>query len=161
MLSPGDTAPEFTLPGVSLDRSTEIRTFRLADALSSSPVLVNFYMFDFNPACRENVCDLHDLAWFDLDDDIRVFGLSTDGAFSHREFARQEDLKYPLLSDTDGSVAAAYGVCRDEFRGHRRIANRAVFLVDTSGRIRYSWSAEDPDDQPEWEAIKAAVEDIK
>lgn len=118
-------------------------------------------MFDFNPACRENVCDLHDLAWFDLDREIGVFGISADGAFSHREFASQEGLEYPLLSDSDDSVAAAYGVAYDEFRGHKNVARRSVFVIDETGTVRYSWSADDPADQPEWDAIKAAIDDLK
>ena len=95
---------------------------------------------------------------FDL---LGVFGLSTDSVFSHREFAKREGLEYPLLTDSDGSVADAYGVLYDEVRGHKRIAKRAVFLVDSTQAVRYSWCADDPSRQPDWAEIKAAIEDVK
>jgi len=161
MLERGAHAPDFVLPGVQLDRSTDIQSFSLSETIEDGPALLNFYLFDFNPACRQHVCELHDLSWFDLDSDITVFGISTDGSFSHREFAQQEGLEYPLLSDTDGSVAESYGVLHDEFRGHRRIARRSVFVVDRDGTIQYSWASAEPDDQPEWDEIKAAVDAVK
>lgn len=160
MLQPGSAAPEFDLPGVLSAQSDDER-YRLSEDLSTKPALLNFYMFDFHPACTENMCDLHDLAWFELDTDIGVFGISTDSVFSHREFAKREGLEYPLLTDSDGTVADAYGVLYDEFRGHKRIAKRAVFLVDSTQAVRYSWCADDPSRQPDWAEIKAAIEDVK
>lgn len=161
MLTNGDSAPDFTLPGVPSDRSSGIERYTLSEEYSSGPVLLNFYLFDFNPQCRENVCDLHDLSWFDLDTDIGVFGISTDSTFSHREFADQENLEFPLLSDSDGTVADDYGVLADEINSHRRVANRSVFLVGRDGAISYAWSADDPRDQPDWMEIKDAIESIK
>jgi len=161
MLEGGSDAPDFVLPGVQLGHSTDIKSFSLSGALKDGPVLLNFYLFDFNPACRQHMCDLHDLSWFNLDSDITVFGISTDGSFSHREFAQQEGLEYPLLSDTDGSVAESYGALHEEFRGHRRIARRSVFVVDRDGTIQYSWVSGEPADQPEWDDIKAAVDTVK
>ena len=161
MLTEDATAPGFSLPGVPADQSEGIEQYDLDELRKTGPVLINFYLFDFNPQCRRNVCDLHDMSWFDLDSDIQVFGISTDSTFSHREFARQEGLDFPLLSDNDGSVAEAYDVLVDELRGHKRIAQRAVYLVDESGTVRYSWCAGSPDTQPDWEKVKAAVEAVK
>jgi len=161
MLTEGATAPGFSLPGVPADQSEGIEQYDLSELRKTGPVLINFYLFDFNPQCRRNVCDLHDMSWFDLDSDIQVFGISTDSTFSHREFARQEGLDFPLLSDNDSSIAEAYDVLIDELRGHKRIAQRAVYLVDESGTVQYSWSADSPDSQPDWQHVKAAVEAIK
>jgi peroxiredoxin len=69
-----------------------------------------------------------------------VFCISTDRSFSHRAFAETEELAFALLSDSDGSVAESY----EEFNGHKRIAKRSVFVVDTDGTIRYAWSTDDP-----------------
>ena len=161
MLTEGTTAPEFSLPGVPADQSEGIEQYALGELRETGPVLINFYLFDFNPQCRRNVCDLHDMSWFDLDSDIQVFGISTDSTFSHREFAKQEGLDFPLLSDNDGSIAEAYDVLVDELRGHKRIAQRAVYLIDKSGTVQYSWSADSPDNQPDWQRVKAAVEAVK
>jgi len=161
MLTEDATAPEFALPGVPADQSEGIEQYELSELRKTGPVLLNFYLFDFNPRCRRHVCDLHDMSWFDLDSDIQVFGISTDSTFSHREFAKQEGLDFPLLSDNDGSIAEAYDVLIDELRGHKRIAQRAVYLIDESGTVQYSWSADSPDSQPDWQQVKAAVEAIK
>ena len=144
-----------------MDQSEDIVQYDLSELRKAGPVLMNFYLFDFNPQCRRNVRDLHDLSWFDLDSDLQVFGISTDSTFSHLEFAKQEGLDFPLLSDNDGSVAEGYDVLVDELHGHKRIARRAVYLVDESGTVQYSWAAESPDIQPDWEGVKAAVEAVK
>jgi len=159
MIEHGTDAPDFRLPGTD-DASGDIREYNLSDALDDGPVLVNFYLFDFHPECTEHVCSLHDVAWFELDDRLTVFGISTDRTFSHAAFAREEGLQFPLLSDSDGTVAERYGVLYDEFKGHKRIAKRAVFLVDTDAVVRYAWSSDDPADQPDWQAVRTAVDDL-
>jgi len=159
MLTERTAAPEFELPGTPT-ADDEFREYDLADALAEGPVLLNFYMFDFNLQCTTHVCSVNELAWFELDERLTVFGISTDRTFSHSAFADQEGLQFPLLSDSDGSVAAEYDVLYEKFQGHKRIARRSVFLVDTDGVIRYAWSAEEPAEQPDWSAVREAVDEL-
>lgn len=159
MIAEGSQAPTFEVPGTA-EGSEQFEQYRLAEARSDGPVLLNFYLFDFNTACTDHVCSIHDLAWFNLDDKLSVFGISTDRTFSHAAFARQEDVQFPLLSDSDGSVAKEYGVLYEEFRGHKRIAKRSVFLIDTDGVVQYAWCADSPDEQPDWSAVKTAVDQL-
>jgi len=162
MLPEGTAAPAFTLPGTAMDRdATEMSEYSLADALQRGPVILNFYLFDFHPACTEHMCSLHDLRWFEIDDQVTVFGVSTDRSFSHRAFAETEELTFALLSDSDGSVAESYDVFYEEFNGHKRIAKRSVFVVDTDGTIRYAWSTDDPTVQPDFPAVKDALEELR
>ncbi|MGQ4556129.1 redoxin domain-containing protein [Halobellus sp. GM3] len=162
MLANGTIAPDFTLPGTSADEDgREIERYQLTDELANGPVLINFYLFDFHPQCTEHLCDLHDLAWFDIDESLTVFGISSDRSFSHRAFAEKEGLGYTLLSDSDGSVAESYDALYEEFKSHRRIAKRSVFLVDTDRVIRYAWSADDPGEQPDWIEIEEALRTIE
>lgn len=162
MLSEGTTAPDFTLPGTAARRDeTAVEQHTLADALEEGLAVVNFYLFDFHPACTTNMCELHDLVWFDLDEQVTVFGISTDRSFSHHAFAEAEQLGFTLLSDSDGSVAEEYDVFYEEFNGHKRIAKRSVFLIDTEGVIRYAWSTDDPTVQPNWSKLKAALDGLK
>jgi len=160
MLENGVQAPEFTLPSTDPDDGT-IDRVSLSDHLADGPALVNFYVFDFHPACTENVCDLHDLAWFDLDASLSVVGVSTDSVFSHRAFAGAEGLDVPLLSDSDGSAASAYGVLYDEFQGHGAVAKRAVFLIRSDGTVAYAWHTDAPGEQPDFDAVKRAVESLR
>jgi peroxiredoxin len=49
----------------------------------------------------------------------------------------------------------------EEFNGHKRIAKRSVFVVDTDGTIRYAWSADDPTVQPDCSAVEEALEGLQ
>lgn len=159
MLETGTTAPAFSVPGTDPDGG-DPTTYTLSAILEEGPALLNFYLFDFHPACTANMCSLHDLSWFDLNADLSVVGISTDGVFSHGVFAEGEGLDFPLLSDSDGTVAESFDVLYDEVQGHKRVAKRAVYLVDRDRTIRYAWVAEDGGHQPEWEGVKAAVESL-
>lgn len=161
MIDVGTQAPEFVLPGTTANSDPLAgEEYRLSAALEDGPVLLNFYLFDFHPACTENLCDLHDVAWFDLDEELSVFGISTDRSFSHRAFAESAQLDVRLLSDSDGSVAEAYDVLYDEFQGHKRIAKRSIFLIDSNQTLQYAWVASDPRMQPDWQAVRAAVSEL-
>jgi peroxiredoxin len=161
MLSEGDHAPDFELPGTDADLSTdEVTSARLSEALEDGPVVLSFYLFDFHPACTDHMCSLHDLAWVDIDDDVTVFGVSTDKSFSHREFADSEGLGFSLLSDSDGSIAEEYGVLYDEFRDHKRVSKRSVFVIDTDQTVRYVWATEDPQNQPDLDPVRETLDDL-
>jgi len=161
MLDSGNQAPDFSLPGTAPDSDDDIVEYSLSATLTQRPAVLNFYLFDFHPECRQNVCDLHDLSWFDLDTDVSVYGISTDSAYSHQEFAAQESLEYPLLSDSDSRVAETYGVLADELAGHRHVARRSVFVIDQQRKVRYAWAADSPARQPDWDAVKDAVDRLK
>jgi len=49
---------------------------------------------------------------------------------SHRQFAEKHDILFPLLADTDGSIAAKYGV-----NTRRGFAERVTFIIDKQGVI--------------------------
>jgi len=156
MLSPGTAPPEFSLPAAV---DGEIRRVSLSDSLGEAVVVLAFYPADFSPACTEALCSLRDIDLLGLQKDVQILGLSTDTAFSHRAFAEAQGIGFPLLSDNDGSVAEAYGVLQPEgIAGHRRLARRAVFVVDVAGRINYTWLADDPGELPAPERIRTAID---
>jgi peroxiredoxin len=158
MLQPGDVAPDFELPGATIDR---IDTHSLSEYTDRGwAVVLTFYPFDFHPACVSQWCALRDAEWLTLLDDVVVLGIGTDSAYSHVEFALEYDLQFALLSDNDGSVGEAYDVLTPAFEGHRRVPERAIFVVGPHDReIRYAWAATDPADEPDMAAIRAATTD--
>lgn len=161
MLTDGDMAPDFRLPGTPTpDEQDIVSEYTLREAVADSPVSLNFYLFDFHPHCTENICDLHDLAWFDINESVSVYGISTDKSFSQRSFAETEGLDITLLSDSDGTVAEEYGVLYEEFGGHKRIGKRSVFIVDPEGMVRYAWRTEDPSVQPDGQEVRAKLREF-
>lgn len=65
--------------------------------------------------------------------------MSLDSPFSHAAFATSLDLPFPLLSDWNREAAEAFGIMRDEkFGCYRPLNDRAAFVVDTAGIVRYA-----------------------
>jgi peroxiredoxin Q/BCP len=61
-----------------------------------------------------------------------VLGLATDPERDVRAFAESLRLTFPLLADTDGRVARAYGVYDNAYR----LARRTTIVVAADGRVR-------------------------
>ncbi|WP_338729124.1 redoxin domain-containing protein [Haladaptatus sp. DJG-WS-42] len=78
----------------------------------------------------------------------------------HTQFSEQYDIGFPLLSDTDGSVASDFDVCYDEWEGHKNVPKRAVFLIDDEETVRYAWATKAAYNQPELIAINEALEKL-
>ncbi len=157
MIETGDTAPTFELPGTD---GGEVETFRLSHYLDEGLVVLAFYVFDFHPSCRQELCSIRDLNWFDIHPALDVFAIGTDRAFSHQAFAEEFALDFALLSDSGGEVSESYGVLYDEFNNHKRVSKRAVFLIDTERTVRYRWVTDDPSVLPDWSTVERAVRSI-
>jgi len=157
MLSEGDAAPDFVLPGSD---GEEVREYMLAEFTRDGPVVLAFYMFDFHPTCTEELCTLQDLGWFTLYPDATVLAVGTDSAFSHQAFAREHGIEFPLLSDGTGAVSERYGVCYEEFQGHRFVPKRSVFVVDADTKVRYRWVADDPGALPDWDDVQSVLDGL-
>jgi peroxiredoxin len=158
MIQEGDEAPQFELPAV---RDGAFETIALADYLGDNVVILAFYPGAFNPACSSDGSGLglDDLDLFTMQKDVSIFGISGDSVYSHRRFAEEYNLTIPLLSDTRGRVAEAYGVAvEDPTAGYR--TNRAVVVVDPGGEVAYVWMADDITELPEIDAVRRAVENV-
>lgn len=124
----GARAPEFTLPfGPG-------RTMALAD-LAGRPAVLVFYPADWSPVCGDQLSQLQDARERLAAYEAQVVAISVDGVWSHRAYAEQRDLQFPLLSDFEpkGEVARRYGVYRDA----DGFSDRALFVLDRTGRVRW------------------------
>lgn len=130
MLSKGDIAPDFSLTSDGGD------TVGLAD-LRGRRVVLFFYPKDDTSGCTKEACGFRDaLPAFGAQDAV-VLGVSPDGVDSHEKFRDKYDLNFPLLADTDHSVAVAYGVWGKKKLYGREYEGvlRSTFLIDADGRI--------------------------
>lgn len=140
----GDVAPGFTLPGTDGDKIGE---FTLNDYTEAGVAVLLFYPFDFSPVCTSELCEFRDAEFLAFTPNVDVFGISTDSVYAHREFIKQYNLPFPLLSDNIGTVSAQYGLRYNEFEQHEAVSKRALVVVDDSDEIVYTWTATDASEE--------------
>ena len=126
MLKPGDPAPDFALP----DQSGTI--VRLSDLLAKGPVVLFFYPAAMTGGCTAEACSFRDLAAEFAQVGAQRLGISADAVDRQKQFADLNGFDYPLVSDADPEVAAAYGVRR---RFGPTPVKRATFVIGPDGRI--------------------------
>ncbi len=102
----GDTAPAFTLA----DETGAPRS--LDDLVADGPVVLFFYPLAMSAGCTAEACHFRDLAKEFGELGATPVGISTDAVERQAEFSRKHSLGYPLLSDTGGEIAEAFGVRR-------------------------------------------------
>jgi peroxiredoxin len=95
-----------------------------------------------------------------------VYGISGDNPFAQEAWAQKEKITVPLLSDYEHKVAKEYGVIYDSFLpqmnlGMSGVPKRSAFIVDRNGAIQYAESNDDARLLPNFEKIKAKLEELK
>ena len=65
--------------------------------------------------------------------DVAYFGASCDSTEKNKQFFDKLDLNYQLLSDTDRTVAKAYGILNQRGTG----SGRTTIFVDKEGKIAH------------------------
>ncbi|HXI50461.1 MAG TPA: peroxiredoxin [Candidatus Saccharimonadales bacterium] len=108
------------------------KNWKLADQIGKQVVLLYFYPKDDTPGCTKQACGLRDRMGDLKKDHVEVVGVSFDSAESHQKFREKFQLNFPLLADTDGAIADAYGVRREPGKS---MARRVSFLIGKDGKI--------------------------
>jgi len=133
-LEAGTPAPDFTLPD---DSGREVT---LSD-LRGQPVILYFYPKDNTPGCTTEACDFRDNMARATSRGAVVLGISPDSVASHVRFKDKHDLPFPLLADTEHTVAELYGVWgRKKMYGKTFLGLvRSTFLIDSEGIVARVW----------------------
>jgi len=125
-LKVGDKAPAFSLPG------SDGKTYSLSQFKGKRAVVLAWFPKAFTGGCTAE-CKSFRQSGDDLKAmDVAYFTISTDQPEENKKFAESLGLDYPILSDSDKSVARAYGVVNPT----RGMANRWTFYIDKDGTIR-------------------------
>jgi thioredoxin-dependent peroxiredoxin len=125
-LKVGDSAPKIEA------KDQDGKTWKLADHLGKKNVLIYFYPKDNTPGCTKESCGLRDRMGDLKKQQVEVVGVSFDDMDSHQKFITQHSLNFPLLADTDGKVADAFGARKEP---GKNMAKRISFLINKEGKI--------------------------
>jgi thioredoxin-dependent peroxiredoxin len=129
-LAPGDKAPEFTLPDAD-GNAVSLSAYR------GRTVIVYFYPAASTPGCTTEACDFRDSLTELEGAGIDVIGISPDRPEKLAKFRDAERLTFPLLSDVDKSVLAAYGAYGEKTLYGKKVVGviRSTFVVNPDGTI--------------------------
>ncbi|BCL84080.1 peroxiredoxin [Ktedonobacteria bacterium brp13] len=139
-------APDFTLAAIGDDPAVKDGQVHLED-LKGRIVVLYFYPKDDTPGCTKEACSFRDANHLMQQRGIAVLGVSADSIESHKKFAEKFGLQFPLLADTDTTVAQSYGVWKEKNMYGRKYLgiNRESFLIDKDGVVRKVWHKVSPE----------------
>ncbi|HEX7442390.1 MAG TPA: thioredoxin-dependent thiol peroxidase [Acidimicrobiales bacterium] len=140
-LSAGDKAPAFTLDDQD-GNAVKLSSFK------GRKVLVYFYPKADTPGCTTQSCALRDVSG-DIGD-TAILGISPDPSARQKKFDDRYGLGFPLLADTEHTVAEAFGVWGEKKNYGRTYMGivRSAFLIDEKGKVAEAWYKISPKDTP-------------
>lgn len=132
MLSPGDPAPDFTLP------DQDGNPVSLADLLGQTLVLY-FYPRADTPGCTAQACSARDRSAEYEAAGARIVGVSADPVAAVRKFHEKYGLNFTLLADEDHSVCDAYGTWGEKSLYGKKYwgVARATYVIGPDGVITH------------------------
>src|SRR5712671_4376922 len=123
-----ELAPDFTVPSTS-GSDVSLSSFR-----GKRNVLLAFFPLAFTGTCtKELKCFTEDFDQF-AGRGVEILPISVDSTASLREFKNTLQMRSELLSDFKREISRGYGVLNED----RFYSNRAYFLIDKVGRVRWS-----------------------
>jgi peroxiredoxin (alkyl hydroperoxide reductase subunit C) len=147
-LKVGDTAPDFTL------KAEDGKEWHLADFRGKKNVVLAFVPFAFSKTCSAQLPAYEaDLSRFN-DYDTEIVSVSMDSTHSLNAWEKSMHTTFPLLSDfyPQGKVVDMYGV-----RHAAGMPERALFVIDKEGIIRYIEILHSPGEMPDNEDLFEAL----
>ena len=133
----GSPAPEFELA----DQTGQLHSL---EDYRDQWVVLYFYPKDETPGCTTEACEFRDNIFAFRDIDAQVLGVSLDDVESHKAFAENHSLPFPLLADTEGEASTAYGVKTRMFG--MTVAKRQTFIIGPDGIIAKHYEKVKPDE---------------
>ena len=129
-LSPGDAAPDFTLP------DADGKPVSLAD-YRGRRVVVYFYPAASTPGCTKEACDFRDNLAELNGAGLDVVGISPDKQAKLAKFRDAEGLTFPLLGDPDKEVLQAWGAYGEKTMYGKTVTGviRSTFVIDPDGKV--------------------------
>jgi len=111
---------------------------RLSELLEDGPVVLFFYPKAMTSGCTAESCHFRDLGEEFARLGAQRVGISADSPERQARFDAKNSLGYPLLSDSDRSIAKQFGVKRPGPLFNKR----ATFVIDTDRTLLADISSE-------------------
>jgi peroxiredoxin Q/BCP len=139
----GDIIPDFSL------KDQNGNNFNISDIRGKKKLVLFFYPRDFSHNCTKEACYFRDLAKVFDDVGAVVIGISGQSVESHKKFAGDFHLTYPLLSDEGNRLRNLLGVPSTFFG---MVPGRVTYVADINGRVAHIFNSHT---QPERHADEA------
>jgi glutaredoxin-dependent peroxiredoxin len=162
-LAVGTKAPDFSLSTKTADGPKQIK---LSNNFGEKNTLLLFFPMAFTGTCTTEMCDTSKELPNYSGLNTAVYGISGDNPFAQEAWAQKEKIGVTLLSDYEHKVAKDYGVVYDSFLPERNLGmggvpKRAAFVIDENGVIQHVDVREDARELPDFNKIKAKLEQLK
>jgi peroxiredoxin Q/BCP len=131
MVGVGESAPLFRL-------RSKNGSYVSLDDFRGKKLVLYFYPKDGTRGCTREACSFRDSYSAFKEIGAEIVGISPDSVNAHEKFAEDEQLPFPLLSDSEGSTRRAYGV--KPTLG--LIPGRTTFIIDEQGVIRHIYNSQ-------------------
>jgi len=155
----GDKAPQFTL------KSNSLEDVSLQDFKGKNNVVLLFFPLVNTSVCEKELCSTRDGLSHYSDLNAQVIAISVDSPFAQKLWTEKHKFNFPLLSDFNKEVSKAYGAFYDNFLPGKfdflGVAKRSAFVIDKAGVIKYAEVLENAGDEPDYDAIRKALESLK
>jgi peroxiredoxin len=148
----GKEAPDFELPDINM------KTHKLSGYRGKKIVLA-FFPAAESPVCTAEMCNFRDSAQELKETGAQVIGISVDGPFANKMFAKNRHLDFPLLSDYKRETISKYGIVMKDLANLKDYdaAKRSIFVVDTDGIVLYKWVSDNPMVEPNYGEIESSL----
>ena len=155
MTNVNDQAPSFELKNT-------MKELVSLDSHKGKTVVLAFYPGAFTGVCDTEMCTFNDQLSKLNDSNACVLGISVDSPWSNGAFKDKYNIDFELLSDYNRSVISDYDATFTGLGGLDGYvsANRAVFILDSEGIVRYKWVAENPGVEPNYDEVLAKVSEL-
>ncbi len=144
----GDTIPLFSLP------DQDGKMFNIESVLGKNKLVIFFYPQDGSHGCTREACYFRDTSELFDEADAVVIGISGQSVESHKEFAENYRLNYPILSDGQNKVRKLFGV-PTTFLG--MIPGRVTYVADQNGKVVHIFNSHIQAERHVDEALKVVL----
>jgi alkyl hydroperoxide reductase subunit AhpC len=137
MLTIGQKFPQFSLTGVTSSDAKNAFTPITNETYKGKWLVVFAWPKDFTFVCPTEIAAFCKKNKEFQDRDCQVLGMSTDSDYVHLAWRQNHKdlntLSFPMLSDIKRELSTSLGILNEQ----AGVCNRATFIVDPTGTIRY------------------------